>query len=76
MPNTVLIIDDEPTVLGTIADVLADEGYQTLLASSGLDGLAQFKKKGRTSSFSTSGWPIVTGSRCCTRCATSTRTPP
>ncbi|MEM7351257.1 MAG: UDP-3-O-acyl-N-acetylglucosamine deacetylase [Acidobacteriota bacterium] len=45
MPNTVLIIDDEPTVLSTIADVLADEGYETLEASSGLDGLAQFKKK-------------------------------
>ena len=45
MQNTVLIIDDEPSILGTIADVLGDEGYQTLSAESGLDGLALFKKK-------------------------------
>ena len=45
MPSTVLIIDDEPSILGTVADVLADEGYETLSAESGLDGLALFKKK-------------------------------
>ena len=45
MPSTVLIIDDEPSILGTVADVLADEGYETLAADSGLDGLALFEKK-------------------------------
>ncbi len=30
MPHTVLIIDDEPSILSTIADVLADDGYRTL----------------------------------------------
>ncbi|MCP3964356.1 MAG: UDP-3-O-[3-hydroxymyristoyl] N-acetylglucosamine deacetylase [bacterium] len=45
MPHTVLIIDDEPSILGTVADVLADEGYRTLTAENGLDGLALFKKK-------------------------------
>ncbi len=45
MANTVLIIDDEPTILATVADVLADEGYETLAAQSGLDGLALYKKK-------------------------------
>ena len=45
MPNTVLIIDDEPSILGTVADVLADEGYRTLSAESGLEGLALFKEK-------------------------------
>ncbi len=44
MPDTVLIIDDEPSILSTVADVLGDEGYETLLAESGLDGLALFKK--------------------------------
>ncbi len=45
MSNTVLIIDDEPSILATIADVLGDQGYQTLSAESGVDGLALFKKK-------------------------------
>ena len=45
MSETVLIIDDEPTILGTVADVLADEGYRPLKATSGLEGLALFKKK-------------------------------
>ncbi len=45
MPATVLIIDDEPSILATIADVLGDQGYETLLAESGVDGLALFKKK-------------------------------
>ena len=34
MPATVLIIDDEPSILTTIADVLGDQGYQTLSAES------------------------------------------
>ncbi len=45
MPNTVLIIDDEPAILGTVAAVLSDEGYEPLLASSGLEGLALFEEK-------------------------------
>ena len=45
MSNTVLIIDDEPSILGTVSDVLADEGYETLVAESGLEGLALFEEK-------------------------------
>ena len=45
MPHTVLIIDDEPNILGTIADVLADGGYRTLAAENGLDGLALYEEK-------------------------------
>lgn len=45
MPNSVLIIDDEPAIVGTIADVLADEGFETLSAESGLEGLALFREK-------------------------------
>jgi len=44
MPKTVLIIDDEPSVLETVAGVLRDEGYQTLLASTGNEGLELFGK--------------------------------
>ena len=39
MSHTVLIIDDEPGILGTVAGVLSDEGYSTLSASSGVKGL-------------------------------------
>ena len=45
MPATVLIIDDEPSILATVADVLGDQGYETLSAESGVDGLAVFKKQ-------------------------------
>ena len=45
MPSTVLIIDDEPAILSTLADVLGDQGYRTLSAESGVDGLALFKKE-------------------------------
>ncbi len=45
MQNTVLIIDDEPGVVGTVADVLSDEGYETISAGSGLEGLALFEQR-------------------------------
>ena len=45
MSHTVLIIDDEPAILATVADVLKDEGYRALTAESGLDGLALFEKE-------------------------------
>jgi len=45
MPHSVLIIDDEPSIVGTVSDILIDEGYQTLSAASGLEGLALYKKE-------------------------------
>ncbi len=45
MSNTVLIIDDEPGILGTVSGILADEGYETLVASTGLEGLDLFEKQ-------------------------------
>ena len=44
MPKTVLIIDDEPSILETVAGVLRDEGYETLEASTGNEGLKLFKQ--------------------------------
>ena len=38
----VLIVDDEPGVLESIAGVLDDEGYATITAANGVDGLALF----------------------------------
>ncbi|MEM8934277.1 MAG: response regulator, partial [Acidobacteriota bacterium] len=39
----VLIVDDEPGVLESIAGVLDDEGYSTLTASNGVEGLELFE---------------------------------
>jgi UDP-3-O-[3-hydroxymyristoyl] N-acetylglucosamine deacetylase len=41
----VLIIDDEPGVLSSLADVLADEGHQILQAKNGVDGLATYRQE-------------------------------
>ncbi len=45
MANSVLIIDDEPGILGTVADVLSDEGFEPITAASGLEGLALYEEK-------------------------------
>lgn len=45
MSASVLIIDDEPGVIGAVADVLDDEGYQTLTARSGATGLEIFEEE-------------------------------
>ncbi|MEL7058902.1 MAG: UDP-3-O-acyl-N-acetylglucosamine deacetylase, partial [Acidobacteriota bacterium] len=45
MPPTVLIIDDEPSVLGSVVDVLADEGYATLSAATAERGLELFEQE-------------------------------
>jgi DNA-binding response OmpR family regulator len=39
MPETVLIVEDEPDMLMGLEDTLADEGYEVLTASNGKDGL-------------------------------------
>ena len=43
MTQKVLIIDDEPGVLDSIADVLRDEGYEPLTAATAGDGLDLFQ---------------------------------
>jgi DNA-binding response OmpR family regulator len=43
MPPTVLVVDDERTVLETLASGLEREGYRVLTAADGAAGLAQFR---------------------------------
>lgn len=45
MAHTVLIVDDEPGILGAVDSVLSDEGYDTLHASRGLEALELYKKE-------------------------------
>ena len=43
MPR-ILIIDDEPAIRSTLADILGDEGHKTTLCESGEEGIAQFAR--------------------------------
>lgn len=45
MPAKVLIIDDEPGILGSVSDILNDEGYDTLTVADGGEGLRVFEQE-------------------------------
>ncbi len=45
MAAKVLIIDDEPGILGSVSDVLNDEGYETLSVADGGEGLRIFERE-------------------------------
>jgi CheY-like chemotaxis protein len=40
--TTVLVVDDEPTLLAVVADVLREEGYTVVVAGGGRAALASF----------------------------------
>ena len=45
MPTgTVLIVDDDPVILATMAEILGDEGYTTLTAQNGVEALQEFER--------------------------------
>ncbi len=43
--DVVLVVDDEPFIRDMLTDVLQNEGYTTLTASSGLEALEEFGKR-------------------------------
>lgn len=43
MSRTLLIVDDEPTLLETLADSFRQEGYRVVAASDGREALSQFR---------------------------------
>jgi len=43
--NQILVVDDDPSVRGTVAFLLSDEGYQIASAENGFDALLQMKSK-------------------------------
>ncbi len=45
MPTLVLIVDDEPGILTTLAGVLGDEGYETVATGSGEQALALYRER-------------------------------
>ncbi|MDH3403633.1 MAG: UDP-3-O-acyl-N-acetylglucosamine deacetylase [Acidobacteriota bacterium] len=45
MPTTVLIVDDEPGILTTLAGVLSDEGYATLATGSGEAAVELYRER-------------------------------
>ena len=44
MPHSVLVVDDDPSVLEVIADMLEDLGCNVISAGSGADALDQLKR--------------------------------
>jgi UDP-3-O-[3-hydroxymyristoyl] N-acetylglucosamine deacetylase len=44
MKRLVMIVDDEPGILDTVAGVLTDEGYETLGVASGEEALSQYRE--------------------------------
>jgi CheY-like chemotaxis protein len=45
MPPDILVIDDDPAILATIAEILHDEGYGVRQAGNGLEGLAAVEQR-------------------------------
>jgi two-component system nitrogen regulation response regulator NtrX len=41
MPPTILVVDDEPTILATLGGVLADEGFEVVTATEAKEALAK-----------------------------------
>ena len=39
MAETICIVDDEPAILNTLSSILEDEGYQVVVAKSGVEGM-------------------------------------
>ena len=48
MAQTILVVDDEQAILGSLKDLLQDEGYQVSLARSGEEALARYQADGET----------------------------
>ena len=49
MPHSVLVVDDDPSVLEVIADMLEDLGCNVISAASGADALDQLKRNDQIS---------------------------
>jgi len=45
MPHDILVIDDDPAILATVADILKDEGYVVRTAANGMEGLAAIEQR-------------------------------
>jgi CheY-like chemotaxis protein len=39
-----LVVDDDPAILSTVSDILADEGYQVVTATNGAEALETLKR--------------------------------
>ena len=42
---TIMIIDDEPSILKSLGGLLADEGFEVITASNGYEGLKLIEEK-------------------------------
>jgi two-component system, chemotaxis family, chemotaxis protein CheY len=45
MQPDILIVDDDPAILATVAEILHDEGYSVRTAANGMEGLAALEQQ-------------------------------
>ena len=45
MQPDILIVDDDPAILATVAEILHDEGYSVRMAGNGLEGLVTLEQQ-------------------------------
>jgi two-component system, chemotaxis family, chemotaxis protein CheY len=45
MQHDILVIDDDPAILTTVAEILNDEGYVVWKAGNGMEGLASLEQR-------------------------------
>ena len=45
MQHDILIVDDDPAILATVAEILHDEGYSVRTAGNGMEGLAALEQQ-------------------------------
>ena len=45
MQPDILVIDDDPAILATVAEILQDEGYRVRMAGNGMEGLVALEQQ-------------------------------
>jgi CheY-like chemotaxis protein len=45
MQPDILVIDDDPAILATVAEILHDEGYRVRMAGNGMEGLTALEQQ-------------------------------
>ncbi len=60
MYPSVMIVDDEPSILKSLSGILSDEGFEIFTASNGYEALKRIEQEARTWCCWTSGCRVWT----------------
>lgn len=61
MSHDILVIDDDPAILATVADILSDEGYSVRTAGNGAEGLEAVEQQRPTMILLDMRMPVLDG---------------